>query len=108
MDFFNFKTFLSSTLIKIVFFLGLAFFALGYVAAVGGALVTQGGLEAAGTLILGGIGLVVAVVLWRVYCELAIVIFQIYDELKEIRQALDGGSTDSRAQQRPQGGEHRH
>jgi ABC-type spermidine/putrescine transport system permease subunit I len=102
-DFFNFKTFLSSSLIKVVFFLGLMLSVLGYIGAVGGTLVTQGGVEAAATFVLGGIGLVVAVVLWRVYCELAIVVFQIYDELKEIRQSLDSSSAEPGGQRGRQG-----
>ncbi|MFB6262629.1 MAG: DUF4282 domain-containing protein, partial [Bradymonadaceae bacterium] len=105
MKFFKFESFISSRLIKVVFYLGLLFAGVGYVGVVGVSLFEDGVATAVGSAIGGGILLVIGVLLWRVYCELAIVVFRIYEELNELRQELADASAGGRGRQRPERGE---
>jgi uncharacterized membrane protein len=94
-SFFDFDSFITPTLIKIVFYLGIAASVLGYVISVFTAVITQGLSSAVVPLFGGGVMLVIGVLLWRVYCELAIVVFRMFKELQRIRRSVEPG--DNRA-----------
>lgn len=103
MQFFNFESFISTTIIKIVFALGVVLGVLGWLAGTGVATIQDGVAAGAGAFVVGAIGLVLAVLLWRVYCEIAIVMFRIYEELNGLRAHVEG-TDDSLAGGSPSGG----
>jgi len=88
MNFFDFDSFITPTLIKIVFFLGIGAITLGYVGSVAVTVITEGPASAVVPFFVGGIGFVIGILMWRVYCEITIVVFQMFDELKPIRRAV--------------------
>lgn len=100
--FFNFESFISTTIIKLVFVLGVILGVIGWLASTGLAAVQQGATQAVAAFVVGAIGLVLGLLLWRVYCEIAIVMFRIYEEIEGLRDVME----DSTAQQQggPTGG----
>lgn len=88
--FWTFDTLLGGSIIKILYYLGLAGIALyvlfGIIAALG--MVQYSAASGLGLLILTLVGGVIGVVFWRVTCELWLIIFKTYDRLGEIRDRL--------------------
>lgn len=79
----NFDKFVAPTLIKVVYWIGIAGVALAALAAMATA-AGQMGYNAAtglGGILLALIGAVVGVLVWRVICEVWIVLFSINDRL---------------------------
>lgn len=103
MQFFNFESFISTTIIKIVFALGVVLGVLGWLAGTGVTTIQEGVAAGAGAFVVGAIALVLTVLLWRVYCEIAIVMFRIYEELNGLREHIEG-TDDSLAGGHPSGG----
>ncbi len=93
-DLLSFEKTLSLTLLRIVYFLGLAGIGIAVIVTLLGGLTAMrysfvGGL---GTLIMALLGGTIGVLLWRVMCELWMVIFGIYDRLGLIREQLEPAS----------------
>jgi hypothetical protein len=90
--FITFDKLIATTLIKILYWVGLAGIAVwGLIALVGAfGMMTQSVLAGLGMLIMVPIGLAVGVLFWRFLCEVYIVIFGIYDRLGEVRDRLGG------------------
>lgn len=84
MDFLLFRSFVSHTLIKIFFYLGLGGLILAYIGTIIFALVTQGIEQGAIYAFFGIFMLAMYAILLRVSCEMMIIIFQIHDELKTL------------------------
>lgn len=82
--FINFDKLIATTLIKILYWIGLVFIALGALAALFSGF-AQGFGAGVAALVLVPVGAAVAVLFWRFLCEVYIVIFGIYDRLGEIR-----------------------
>jgi hypothetical protein len=80
----NFDTFVAPTLIRIVYWIGIAFIVLGtLMGALGGGMMAGGyggGFNPLGSLIVL-VGGAAALLFWRVMCEVWIVIFSINDRL---------------------------
>lgn len=85
--FLNFDDLIATTLIKILYWVGLGLIALGILLQLFGAIVMLGRapLAALGLLVAIPIGAAIAVLIWRFICEMYIVIFGIYERLGEIR-----------------------
>ncbi|MBI1232924.1 MAG: DUF4282 domain-containing protein [Alphaproteobacteria bacterium] len=83
----SFDKLIATTLIKVLYWIGMAGIALGVLVQLAGALVmiTRSPMVGLGMLIAVPIGGVIAVLFWRFLCEIYIVIFGIYDRLGEIR-----------------------
>jgi len=71
-DYLSFRKMITPAFIQIIFWIGVA----GIVLA---------GLFAMDQSILGGLlGIVVGLLVWRIYCELMLILFKIYERLGEI------------------------
>ncbi len=90
--FINFDKLIATTLIKILYWVGLAGIAVwGLVFLVSAfGMMTQSVLAGLGMLILLPIALAIMLLFWRFLCEVYIVIFGIYDRLGEVRDRLGG------------------
>ncbi len=89
-DFVGFEKMIAVTVVKVLYWFGLAAIAIGGIVNIVGSFRTMGysfsmGL---GQFLLTFIGIAVAAVLWRVLCELYIVVFSMHDRLGEIRDRL--------------------
>lgn len=86
-DLLNFEKTLALSLLKLVYFLGLAGIAIGAIVAIFGALATFrfSAASGLGALLLAVGGSCIAVLVWRVVCEMWMVIFGIHARLGEIR-----------------------
>jgi hypothetical protein len=93
--FINFDKLIATTLIKILYWVGLAGIAVWgvifLVSAFG--MMTQNVLAGLGMLVLLPLALVIMVLFWRFLCEVYIVIFGIYDRLGEVRDRMGGPVT---------------
>lgn len=83
----SFDKLLSSTLIRIVYFLGLAGGVIAGLAELfaGLTMMRYSFTSGAGLILLALLGTVLGLLLWRVICESLIVLFAIHDRLGEIR-----------------------
>ena len=84
-SFFSFDRMITPTIIKIVFWIGLALTVL-----LGLGLLIAG--NNGGVRVLGLVYLIFGPILWRVYCEILIVVFKMQEHLAAIEQNT-GGST---------------
>jgi len=91
--FFNFDKMITPTIIKILFWIGVALCVIfGLFQIVSGAISPWGG----GRAVLSGIlTLVVGPILVRVYCELLIVIFKMHEALQKIADRHKGAESDA-------------
>jgi hypothetical protein len=83
-DLLSFEKLITPTVIRIVYFLGLAFIALGGILGFFGALFSGN----IGPAIVALIGAALGFLGWRIWCELVIVFFGLYDRAGEIRDRL--------------------
>ncbi|WP_417477050.1 DUF4282 domain-containing protein [Maricaulis sp.] len=83
----TFDKLIATSLIKFLYWIGLAGIALSVIVGIFGAIgaMTQSFLAGLGMLIAVPLGGVIGLVFWRFICEIYIVIFGIYDRLGEIR-----------------------
>ena len=86
--FWGFDKLIGSSLIKIIYYVGLAGIGLSALFAVGGGLMSGNITGMLGGLVVGALILVVGAIIWRFYCEVAILLFQIHGRLGEIRDRL--------------------
>jgi hypothetical protein len=86
----TFDKMIGSTLVKIVYYIGLAGIALGVVVAILGALqmMSYSAAGALGTILAALIGGAAAVLMWRFVSELWLLAFMIYARMGEIRDRL--------------------
>lgn len=89
-DFVGFEKMIAVTVVKVLYWFGLAAIIIGGIVSIFGSFSTMGysfsmGL---GQFLLTLIGIAVAFILWRVLCELYIVVFSMHDRLGEIRDRL--------------------
>ncbi|MGQ0765947.1 MAG: DUF4282 domain-containing protein [Gemmatimonadota bacterium] len=89
-DLLNFEKTLALSLLKLVYFLGLAGIAIGAIIAIFGALATFrfSASTGLGSLLLAVGGACIGVLVWRVVCEMWMVVFGIHARLGEIRDQL--------------------
>lgn len=90
--FINFDKLIATTLIKILYWIGLAGIAIYVVVMmIGGlAMMTQNFAAGLGMFVLAPIAGVVGLLFWRFLMEVYIVIFSIHDRLGEIRDKIGG------------------
>lgn len=83
----SFDKLIATSLIKFLYWFGLAAIALGVVVGLFGAfaMMTQNFIGGLGMLLITPIGGAIGLLFWRFICEVYIVIFGIYDRLGEIR-----------------------
>lgn len=83
----SFDNLLSSTLVRIVYFLGLAAGVIGCLVQLfaGLTMMRYSFTSGMGLVLLALLGTVLGLLLWRVICESLIVLFAIHDRLGEIR-----------------------
>ncbi len=90
-DFINrFKSFdklIATSLIKLLYWIGIVLIALGVLAGILGGF-SQGFTSGVASLVLSPLGGVLGIIFWRFLCEVYIVIFGMYDRLGEIQQSL--------------------
>jgi len=80
-EFLSFETFITPRLIRVVFVIGLVLLVLGTVLRIV-AMVPDEGII--GGLVIPLIGMLVAGLLWRIYCEIILVFFDIRDKVAAI------------------------
>lgn len=91
MDFINrflsFDKLIAPSLIKVIYFVGLALILLGVVLGVFGALASMGSdfTGGLGRLVLTPLGGAVGIIFWRFYMELIMVAFRISSDLRDMR-----------------------
>ncbi|WP_439272294.1 DUF4282 domain-containing protein [Pseudochrobactrum sp. HB0163] len=85
-DFTGFEKFLTPSLIKIVYWIGIIFVIFSSIATILGAFTAYGNGFA--QFIAGLVMLVAGLIFWRVICEGIMLSFKIYDRLTEIRDNL--------------------
>ncbi|MEL7130247.1 MAG: DUF4282 domain-containing protein [Pseudomonadota bacterium] len=93
-QFLSFDKMIGTTLIKVVYFIGLAFIAVGTVLSMLGSLGSIGSAPLAalgGVIIMPLIGLV-GVIFWRFTCEMSLLLFKISDDLAEMKAARTTGA----------------
>ena len=83
-DLASFDRFVSPTLIRIGYWIGIALIALSGLSAAISSISGYGG--SAGTAFMILVGTIVTLIFWRVFCELAFLLFSIHDRLGELRQ----------------------
>ena len=94
-QFLSFDKMIGSSLIKILYYLGLLGIALGVLGGI------FGGLGTMGYSFFGGLGMVIgsliggvlAVLFWRFMCELYMLLFRMADDLRDIKNAKAGTAT---------------
>lgn len=88
--FLTFDKLIATSLIKILYWIGVAGIALGTILAIFGAFAAFGGgiAQGLGMLIMAPIGGIIALIFWRFICEIYIVVFGMYDRLGNIQDAL--------------------
>jgi hypothetical protein len=82
--FLSFEKLIAPTLIKIVYWIGIAVVILGCLASGVGMM----GYNAAQGLLIIVLGIPIGVIFWRFWCEIILVTFGVYDRLGEIRDKL--------------------
>ncbi len=96
-DLFGFEKIIAPTILKIIYWIGLAAISLALILALFGGGMMLGHMPAAGgAFVLGRVvgvivGWILLVLLWRVLFEVYYVFFGIYTRLGEIRDRLSGG-----------------
>ncbi len=88
--FMNFDKLIATGLIKVFYWIGVVFIALGTLVGMFSGF-SQGVVQGLGMLILAPIGGLIGLIFWRFLCEIYIVIFGMYDRLGNIQDALGGG-----------------
>ncbi|KCZ90103.1 DUF4282 domain-containing protein [Hyphomonas johnsonii] len=85
--FLNFDNLIGTTLIKVLYFLGLAGIAIfALVSFVGGiAAMRFGVMQGLGMIVMSLVGAVVGVVMWRFMCELYLLFFRISDDIRDMK-----------------------
>ncbi|GEQ99961.1 hypothetical protein JCM17845_05850 [Iodidimonas gelatinilytica] len=88
--FLSFDQMIAPTVIKVVYWIGLAFISLGSLITFFTSFVVMGHNVGAGfgQMLLSVIGFVLGVLFWRIIMEIYIVFFSIHDRLSEIRDRL--------------------
>jgi hypothetical protein len=95
-DFLNFNKFVAPTLIRVVYWIGIAFIILGTLGAIagGGMMASAMGGEGGGFNLFGAllalIGGACGLIVWRVVCEVWIVMFSINDRLGVLADRASG------------------
>lgn len=89
--FLTFDKLIATALIKIFYWVGIVFIALGVLGGIIGGF-GQGFLSGLGMVIVAPIGGVIALIFWRFLCEVYIVVFGMYDRLGKIQEAVGGGA----------------
>jgi len=84
-DFLSFDKFLAPILIKIVYWIGLVFIVLGFIASFG--TMAMFGMGGAMGIIMALIGAILGALIWRLICEVWLVIFSINDRLGNLSGA---------------------
>jgi hypothetical protein len=87
-DFLFFRSFVSHTLVKIFFYLGLIALIFGYFGMVVYSFVAEGLQAGVAMGVVGFIVMIMYAILLRVSSEMMIIVFQIHDELKELNRRL--------------------
>lgn len=91
-DFLSFEKFLSGSILKFLYWLGLVIIVMFVLASMSGSISTMsyngalGLLQLFVALVAGALG----ILLWRVICEMYLVFLSMNDRLKEIRDRLPG------------------
>ncbi len=100
--FMSFEKLIATSLIKVLYWLGVIGITIGTLIAILGAFASfgQGFAQGVGMLIIAPIGGVVSLIFWRFLCEVYIVIFGMYDRLGNIQDSLGakgngGGAADA-------------
>ena len=94
-DLLTFERLLTGTVFHLVYWAGLGIIgvmAFGILGASIGVAIREGGwgiLLAVGVLVVGMLGVFVAVLLWRAFCEFYVTIFKIAEDLHVLRQDAD-------------------
>ncbi len=85
--FLNFDKLIGPSLIKVIYFIGLALIALGVLVFMLASLAQIGNnaLAAIGGFVLGPVFGVIYLILWRFLCELYMLFFRISDDLRDIK-----------------------
>ena len=89
-DLLNFEKLIAPTIIKIVYFIGLALIALGVAFSVFGglAMMSYSFATGLGSVVVAVLGGALGVLMWRILMEVYITFFGIYDRLGEVRDRL--------------------
>lgn len=88
--FFSFDKLIATGLIKVFYWIGVVFIALGTLIGMFSGF-GQGVVQGLGMLVLAPIGGIIGLIFWRFLCEVYIVIFGMYDRLGNIQEALGAG-----------------
>ena len=90
---FSFRRFITLSVIKVLFILGILLIALEWVALMIVAFTTAGALAGIGALLIGTIGAFIAVIFLRVWLELIVVIFRIGENTSKLVEQRGPAST---------------
>lgn len=90
---FSFDKMISEQIIKIVYYIGLIAIALGFIGSIYASL-TSGFGSFLPMLVTAIVTALLAILLWRVFCECIIIIFRMYARLGDINIALGGTNTE--------------
>lgn len=88
---FGFTRFITLSVIKIVYIVGLVLIVLSWIFLVIGALISGKILAAIGVLVVGAVGAVIYAIFFRIYLELIVVIFRIGENTSKLVE-LRGGT----------------
>ncbi|RKR06891.1 uncharacterized protein DUF4282 [Kushneria sinocarnis] len=91
-DLVSFDRFVSPTLIRIGYWIGIAMIILSGLSAAISAVAGYGG--SIGTAFMIVMGTLVTLIFWRVFCELAFLLFAIHDRLGELKPTRERGDED--------------
>ncbi|MFN3911824.1 DUF4282 domain-containing protein [Hyphomonas sp.] len=91
-QFMSFDKLIGTSLIKIIYWLGLLGVGLGTLAGIFGGLAAMGSsfFGGLGAIIVALIGAVVGVLFWRFICEMYLLLFRMADDLRDIKNAKTG------------------
>lgn len=89
--FFTFDKLIATILIKVFYWIGVVFIAIGVLVGIFGGF-GKGVLSGLGMIIAAPVGGVIALIFWRFLCEIYIVVFGMYDRLGKIQEAVGGGA----------------
>ena len=85
--FMTFDKLIATGLIKVLYWIGIVFIALGTVAGMFSGF-ANGFASGLGTIIIAPIGGIIGIIFWRFMCEIYIVVFGVYDRLGNIEKSL--------------------
>lgn len=71
-DYLSFKKMITPVFIQVIFWIGVA------------AVIVGGLLAMDRSILMGLVGILVGLLVWRIYCELMLILFKIYERLGEI------------------------